>query len=60
MLFEDIDQAADRLITATETIQLVIWDIENNEYLTDVTSRWLRSGTWVINYKLQYTETTCQ
>ena len=38
LLFEDIDQAADRLITAPETIQLVIADIENNNDLTDVTS----------------------
>ena len=38
LLFEDIDQAADRLITAAETIQLVISDIENNNDLTDVTS----------------------
>ena len=37
MLFEDIDQAADRLNTAAETIQLVISDIENNDP-TDVTS----------------------
>ena len=38
LLFEDIDQAADRLITAAETIQLVMSDIENNNDLTDVTS----------------------
>jgi len=38
LLFEDIDQAADRLITAAETIQLVISDIESNNDLTDVTS----------------------
>jgi len=38
LLFEDIDQAADRLITAAETIQLVISDIENNNDLFDVTS----------------------
>ena len=38
LLFEDIDQAADRLITAAETIQLLISDIENNEYSTDVSS----------------------
>ena len=37
LLFEDIDQAADRLNTAAETIQLVISDIENNDP-TDVTS----------------------
>ena len=36
--FEDIDQAADRLITAAETIQLLISDIENNDDLTDVSS----------------------
>ena len=29
--FEDIDQAADRLITAAETIKLLISDIENND-----------------------------
>ena len=38
LLFEDIDQAADRLITAAETIQLVMPDIENSNDLTDVTS----------------------
>jgi len=36
--FEDIDQAADQLITAAETIQLLISDIENNDDLTDVSS----------------------
>ena len=38
MSFEDVDQAADRLWTATETIQLLTADIGNNEDFTDVAS----------------------
>lgn len=38
LLFEDIDQAAERLITAAETIQLLLSDIESNDDLTDVMS----------------------
>ena len=38
MSFEDIDQAADRLRTAAETIQLLTSDIGNNEDFTDVAS----------------------
>lgn len=38
LLFEDIDQAEERLIAAAETIQLLLSDIENNDDLTDVTS----------------------
>ena len=36
--FEEVDQAADRLRTAAETIQLHTEDIGNNEDFTDVTS----------------------
>ena len=35
---EDIEQAADRLITAADTMQLLISDIENNNNFSDVTS----------------------
>ena len=38
LLFEDIDQAAERLITAAETIQLLLSDIESNDDLTGVMS----------------------
>ena len=36
--FEDVDQAVDRLWTATETIQLLTADIGNNEDFTDAAS----------------------
>ena len=36
--FEDVDQAADRLWTAAETIQLLTTDFGNNEDFTDVAS----------------------
>ena len=35
---EDIEQAADRLIPAADTMQLLISDIENNNNFSDVTS----------------------
>jgi len=35
---EDIEQAADRLITAADTMQLLISDIENNNKFSEVTS----------------------
>ena len=38
LTFEDVDQAADRLRTAAETIQLLTADIGNNEDFTDVAS----------------------
>ena len=38
LLFEDIDQAAERLIAAAETIQLLLSDIESNDDLTGVMS----------------------
>ena len=38
LFFEDVDQAADRLRTAAETIQLLTADIGNNEDFTDVAS----------------------
>ena len=38
LTFEDVDQAADRLRTVAETIQLLTADIGNNEDFTDAAS----------------------